>query len=110
MIGYCPSSYDEKTVNVIVDATSNTFTEYVPSDVRFSWNGVISPDGAEIAFISSSRSGSVAPDLYITSVTGGDPTKVNTMLSFSEAGRPIAPNWTQYPTSGRTCTVLLDWR
>ncbi len=23
---YCPSSYDEKTVNVIVDATSNTFT------------------------------------------------------------------------------------
>lgn len=107
---YCPSSYDEKTVNVIVDATTNAFTEYVSSDVRFSWNGAVSPDGTEIAFISSPRSGSAAPDLYITSIAGSDPAKVDTVLSFSEAGRPFAPNWTQYPTSGRTCTVLLDWR
>lgn len=63
--------------SLIVDVSAQTETAYIPGDSRNNWNGVVSPDGTEIAFMSEPKSGSDAhADIYIIPVEGGDPVKV----------------------------------
>lgn len=61
----------------IVDTAAQTLSAYVPGDSRENWNGRVSPDGTQIAFLSAPK-GVYRPevDLYIISVNGGDPVKV----------------------------------
>lgn len=64
--------------SVIFDTDTQTTTEYVPGDSRMSWNGVISPDETQIAFMSAPFSYGVndSIDIYIIPTNGGDPVKV----------------------------------
>lgn len=89
----------------IVDTAAQNVTEYIPGNSRNNWNGILSPDGTKIAFMSAPR-GIYSPayfpetDIYIIPIEGGDPVKV-TGHSFS-LGREA------YAEHTKTC-VLIDW-
>ena len=102
--------YNRKTSSVIFDTATGEVTEFIPGTSRYNWNGVLSPDGSTVAFLSSPKQGTDAPALYITPLSGGDPTKVETVLSFSDSYSINSPNFVQYPTSGGVCATLIDWR
>lgn len=80
----------------IVDLVNQTVTKYIPGDSRSNWNGMVSPDGAQIAFLSKTGNRHIYDgdiiDLYIVPISGGDPVKV-TQHSFN---------------LGRT-SFLIDW-
>ena len=71
----------------IYDTENQNRTYYVPGNSRMSWNGVVSPDGTQIAFLSTPMSNTThrPADLYIIPVNGGDPVKVeNYPFEFGE--------------------------
>ena len=102
--------YNRKTNSVIFDITTGEVTEFIPGTSRYNWNGVLSPDGSSVAFLSSPKQGTDSPALYITPLSGGDPIRVETTLSFSDSHSINSPNFVQYPASGGICTTLIDWR
>jgi len=55
------------------------------TSTRRNWNPIASPDGKQVAFLSSKIGGS-APELFIVSRDGGDPLSVPTDYSFVQAG------------------------
>lgn len=71
----------------IYDTENQNRTYYVPGNSRMSWNGVVSPDGTQIAFLSTPTSNTThrPADLYIIPINGGDPVKVeNYPFEFGE--------------------------
>lgn len=63
--------------SLIVDTAAQTETAYIPGDSRNNWNGVCSPDGTRIAFLSEPRKGTgTHTDIYIIPTGGGDPVRV----------------------------------
>lgn len=102
------SEWNRKTENLLFDVTTGEATSYVPGDARYSWSGVVSPDGANVAFLSSPKGGTELPSLYVMPLAGGDPVKVEAELGFTKRGG--VPGCVQFPTVGEVCTTLLDWR
>ena len=99
---------DCKDESLLFDVTTRETASYVPGDARYSWNGVVSPDGTHVAFLSVPKQGTESPNLYVTPLAGGDPVKVEIALSFSKAAGRIG--YTQNPNLGDICVTLLDWR
>ena len=102
--------YDRKVNSVRFNVATGEATEFIPGTSRYNWNGVLSPDGSSVAFLSSPKQGTDPPSLYLTPLSGGDPVKVDVSLSFSDRHSLNSPNFVQYPSSGGICTTLLDWR
>ena len=66
---------------------------------RNNWNVVVLPEGERIAFLSSLNSGTDhSTSLFIVSINGGEPTKVNTSYDLGN------------PDNNNNIGVLLDWR
>lgn len=89
----------------IFDMATGEKTSYVPGTSRFSWHGVLSPDGSQVTFMSQPKNGTEI-DIYVMPLAGGDPVKVPTdgfKLSYQQACE-----------SGRgydnQVTMLVDWR
>lgn len=80
----------------------DTDRDLLPSTDRRNWNPISSPDGQTVAFISQAGVGESAPELFVISRNGGDPTKVTTSVSFERT----ADGW--LGSSNRL--QLLDWR
>lgn len=89
----------------IFDMTTGEKTGYVPGTSRFSWHGVLSPDGNLVAFMSQPKNGTEV-DIYVMPLAGGDPVKVptdNFKLSYQQA----CENGHGYDNQ---VTMLVDWR
>lgn len=86
--------------SLILDTETQTTSNYIPDSFYESWNGVISPDGTQIAFMARLEGGGSA-DIYITPSGGGEPVKV-TGHSFALRNAYYYNGW------GGTCT-LIDW-
>ena len=85
----------------IVDTAAQTEIAYIPGHFRDNWNGVLSPDGTQIAFMSEPKSGTdIQTDIHIVPAGGGNPAKVE--------GHPHALQGKDYLTKDGTCT-LIDW-
>ena len=80
----------------IVDMDTRTDMEYIPESLGETRNGVASPDGSKIAFMSDSG-------VYIIPVNGGDPVRVEVPEILS-AMRPSS-----YPKDYEGWT-LIDWQ
>lgn len=64
---------------------------------RDNWNAVVSPEGERIAFLSKLNSGTDhSTSLFIVSINGGEPTKVNTSYDLGNSSGNIV--------------ALFDWR
>lgn len=93
----------------ILDLTEKKTREYIPGDSRENWNGVASPDGTRIAFMSAPLEGSnKVTDVYIIPVEGGNPARV-TGYSFvlADSGWSIR-NRSPYQEAGGY--ILIDWK
>jgi hypothetical protein len=53
-------------------------------DNRINYNGIVSPDGKQIAFLSHLTIGTDTPALFLVSSSGGEPTKVQTTYVFGD--------------------------
>lgn len=86
--------------------------DYIPEDSRYNWNGVLSPDATNVAFLSVSKQGQDTPKLYIMPLAGGDPIVVNTELQFSIRQAEQSPPFNLYPNHWEKgiSTTLIDWR
>ena len=80
-------------------------TVYVPGTSRMSWNGVLSPDGSQVAFMSRPKNGTEI-DIYTMPLGGGDPVKVSTD-GFSLSYWKECENGYDY--DGQV-TMLVGWR
>lgn len=60
--------------SVIGKINSDEQNFYIPGNTRTNWNGILSPDGTQIAFLSTIGVGE--PKIYVTSINGGEPTEV----------------------------------
>ena len=71
-------------------------TTFIPSvKDRRNWNAVVSPNGDQVAFLSQLTSGTdQSTNLFLISIDGGEPIKVNTDYTF---------------TAGQHCG-MIDWR
>lgn len=66
---------------------------------RDNWNAVVSPEGERIAFLSKLNSGTDhSTSLFIVSINGGEPTKVNTSYDLGN------------PDNNNNLVALFDWR
>lgn len=61
-------------------------TTFIPSvKDRINWNAVVSPDGTQVAFLSKLTSGTnQSTSLFLISIDGGEPIKVDTDYAFSD--------------------------
>lgn len=80
----------------IGDLETGETTEYIPGS-KYTWDGVVSPDGKTIAFMSNA-SGDTA--IYTIPVAGGEPVELHTDMGLSN---PSYFNEEFY-------TTLIDWR
>lgn len=67
---------EKPTRSVILDIGSGSLTDYIPGDSRENWDGRVSPNKTQIAFVSMPKSGNEPPDIFIVSVDGGNPERV----------------------------------
>lgn len=66
---------------------------------RKNWNAVVSPDGDRVAFLSKMTGGTdTSTSLFIVSINGGEPTKVNTSYDLSN------------PDDYSNLVALFDWK
>lgn len=66
---------------------------------RSNWNAVVSPDGDRVAFLSKLTGGTdTSTSLFIVSLNGGEPIKVNTSYDLSN------------PNDDSNLVALFDWR
>jgi len=54
------------------------------NSTRRTWDGVVSPCGTQIAFLSKSTSGASFPELFVASIDGEDIRRVDTEIAFWE--------------------------
>lgn len=103
---FITNTYDANSV--LYNTESGEKTEYIPESSRMNWNGVLSPDGTQIAFMSlDPRVGNT--DIYTVSLSGEEPNKVPTTLSLCfNVGEDWCLGETQkgYPN----CIMLIDWK
>ena len=109
---FCVDGYSSaKAVSVLIDLTTGEEVNYVPGDARYSWNGVLSPDGSTIAFLSSPKEGREPPALYMIPLSGGEPAESPASFVFSSfSQQPNSPSFAVHPQLGTTCVTLLEWR
>lgn len=100
--------WDERINSVINDVTTEEITEYIPGDSRYNWNGVLSPDETQVAFLSTPKEGTAKPTLFIVPLGGGDPISAGTSLEFTYRSSPNSPDYMQYPTYGDSLTVFYN--
>lgn len=94
--------------SVLYDMESEEITEYIPESSRTNWNGVLSPDGTQIAFMSE-PSGTSNTDIYTVPLSGGEPSKVPTTLPLSfkvDEDWVLSVSQPNYPN----CLMLIDWK
>lgn len=84
-----------------VDSEEQNF--YIPENNRTNWNGFISPDGTQIAFMSSLGEGETG--IYVVSVDGGEPVEVPIDADISLAHKSESEFFLMYQKS-----LLIDWR
>ncbi len=95
------------TESVIVDATTEEATSYVPGDARNSWSGILSPDGTQVAFLSALRNVHDTPtDLYITTLDGSEPRKVE--VDLPDSLKDVGLVKTKLTGMG-TYVFIVDW-
>lgn len=93
------------SVSHLCSGTDDAGETYVPGDSRLSWNGVFSPDGASVAFMSKPNKGG-AVDIYTMPLSGGDPVKINT----DNIDLAIPEDCIKgYYASGVPCSMLISW-
>lgn len=105
------SSNQEATESVILDVTDKSTTEYIPGDSRKNWNGVLSPDGTMVAFMSVPKYGNEAADIFVMPIDGGDPVRVAAHdFTFADPRESITGK--SYDTNFNLldCSILIDWR
>ncbi len=95
----------ENAVSKIYNLETGEETVYVPGTSRMSWNGVLSPDGSQVAFMSRPKNGTEI-DIYTMPLGGGDPVKVSTD-GFSLSYWKECENGYDY--DGQV-TMLVGWR
>lgn len=92
-------------VSKIFDVVTEETMTYVPGTSRLSWNGVVSPDGSQVAFMSQPKN-DITKDIYVMPLAGGDPVKVVTdgfkLSSQQDCKNGRGPDG--------QCTMLIDWR
>lgn len=95
--------YNNDIQSKILDIVTQTTSSYIPDNFQISWNGVISPDGSQIAFMAQPDGKLGQTDIYVIPVSGGDPVKIsNHSLELCNAYYWDG-SW------GGTCT-LIDWK
>ena len=111
LVNDCPRTSVEDPANVLIyDTLNNTFTTYIPGDVRYNWNGILSPDKTMMAFISAPKEGTDWPAIYVTSTTTDlTPTKLLSITTFTRSPKVDSPNFTQLPINNTVTTMLIDW-
>ena len=92
-------------VSKILDMTTGSKTDYIPGTSRFSWHGVVSPNGDQVAFMSQPKNGT-EKDIYIMPLTGGDPMKAPTD-GFSLSNQQTCESGHGHSDQ---CTMLVEWR
>lgn len=92
-------------VSQILDMATSERIAYVPGTSRFSWHGVFSPDGSQVAFMSQPKNGTDI-DIYVMPIEGGDPVKVPTD-SFKLSNQQACESGHGYDSQ---VTMLVDWR
>lgn len=96
------------TTSVIFDTETGSKTEYIPGNSRKNWHGRLSPDGTQVAFVSTLLTGMESPDIFIISVNGGEPERV---VSHSFVITDTNVDFDLYSlSSGKNCCTLIDWR
>lgn len=91
-------------ISYLCEAGGENQQTYVPGTNRLSWNGVFSPDGASVAFMSMPKNGG-AVDIYTMPLAGGDPVKVTTDFTFAEQ----LDCEKGYYVGGAPCSMLIGW-
>lgn len=77
------SSIDYKThtqhivESVFLNVETGEITKYIPDSERCNWNGVLSPDGSTIAFLSTPARDDGAVEIYTVPYAGGDPVRIS---------------------------------
>lgn len=99
------SSPGNPVTSVIFNTEDMTSVNYIPGDSRNNWNGQISPDGTQIAFVSVPRSENELPDIFIVPISGGEPVRV-AGHDFTLTGIDTSFGMSTYDS----CTMLVDWR
>lgn len=95
----------EIAISKIYNLETGEETVYVPGTSRMSWNGVLSPDGSQVAFMSRPKNGTEI-DIYTMPLEGGDPVKVPT-------GELNLSYWKECENGydyGGQVTMLIGWR
>lgn len=102
----CPSSF---ILNLETDETQ----QYIPESERYTWSGVLSPDGNTVAFLSIPSNGGGNVELYTVPLGGGEPTGVSVVASedtlidittLSNSDLALTPG------TGDMYYYLIDWR
>lgn len=111
----CLNNCWDKVQSVIINREKKRVKDvkdYIPGDSRYNWNGVLSPDATNVAFLSVPKQGEDSPQLYIIPLAGGEPVVVNTELEFSARPAEQSPPFNLYPNHWEkgTSTTLIDWR
>jgi hypothetical protein len=94
-----------KKISYLCAGVDDVGETYVPGESRLSWNGVFSPDGTSVAFMSQPKTGGVV-NIYTMPLAGGDPAKVATD-GFDLAMQEDCAKGCY--TSGAACSMLIGW-
>ena len=93
---------DHYSTTMLIDIDAEESTMYMPSTSRKCWDGVVSPEGDRIAFLSQPEHGNELPSLFVVPTSGGDPVKVDA---------PIAFTYKEYAVDrDNGFTTIIDWR
>jgi hypothetical protein len=84
---YLDAYHEGETFSGLIDSygrVGGTRRLVLPANpTRISWDGVMSPDGTQIAFLSRST-GTSTPELFIASADGQNATRVNAQVAFQD--------------------------
>lgn len=83
-------------------------SSFIPETSRCNWSGVVSPDGATVAFLSMSSSTSGDAEIFTIPLAGGDPIKVNLSSSLQSTYGDISME-RQHGSQAEMYCYLLDW-
>lgn len=97
---------DDHSSTMIMDIETIEKVNYLPTTSRICWDGIISPDGEKIAFLSrGSDTGTEIPSIFIVPIAGGDPVKLESSVQFTY-GNPY-----MYSVgNGIGLVTLIDWQ
>lgn len=96
--------------SMILNIEDGSTTDYVPGDTRSTWNGYVSPDGAQIAFMSAPKSGEELPDIFITAISGGEPKRIPEHMSIMADYRASEMGFEKSFDGSPERSILIDWR